>query len=148
MCFVLFVVFSHIQNVKISRKFFHVSILSTTRNGFSLLSGCQREFFFSSFCFVEMSFLPGSVKSPEDKSRSSSRQTAISQIAVVLRHSRNHKSHVLSLENLRGIVRRAKVGKSANSVVTDSSGSVAKADSSSKILHLVSVCLFIFYYAA
>jgi len=61
------------------------------------------------------------------------RQIAISRILVVVRHSRNDKSQILSFENLRGIVRQAIVGKSANSVVTDSSSYVAKADSSSKI---------------
>ena len=33
---------------KVGRNFFHVSILSTTRNGFSLFSSCQREFVFQS----------------------------------------------------------------------------------------------------
>jgi hypothetical protein len=55
---------------------------------------------------------------------------------------------ILSLENLRGIVRQVKVRKSANSVVTDSSCYVAKADSSSKIFQPQSLSFFIFYYAA
>jgi hypothetical protein len=76
------------------------------------------------------------------------RQTAISQILVVVRHSRNDKSQILSLENLRGIVRKSKVRKSANSVVTDSSCYVAKADSSSKIFQPLSLSVFILYYAA
>ena len=61
-----------------------------------------------------------------------------------MRHGRNAKSQILSFENLRGIVRQAKVVKSANSVVTDSSGYVAKADSSSKIFQLQSLSLFHF----
>ena len=72
----------------------------------------------------------------------------ISYISVVVRHSRYDKSQILSLENLRGIVRQAKVGKSANSVVTDSSGYVTKADSSSKIFEQTSQSFSFFYYAA
>ena len=59
----------------------------------------------------------------------------ISLILVVIRHSQNDTSQILSIENLRGIVRRAKVGKSANSVVTDLSGYGTEADSSSRIFH-------------
>ena len=59
------------------------------------------------------------MKSPEVKKSFSSRHAVIPQISVVLRHSRNDKSRVLSLENLRGIVRRGKVRKSTNSVVTE-----------------------------
>jgi len=57
-----------------------------------------------------------------EKSRSqksfSSRQLSIPQISIVVRHSRKAKSPILSLENLRGIVRRAKPRNPANSVVT------------------------------
>ena len=58
-----------------------------------------------------MSFPPESEKSPEVKKSFSSRQTVISHISVVLRHSRNDKSRVVFLENLRGIVRQAEVRK-------------------------------------
>ena len=55
------------------------------------------------------------------------------QVSVVVIHGRNDKQSILSFENLRGIVRQAKVRKLADSVVTDSSVYVVKADSSSKI---------------
>ena len=63
---------------------------------------------------------------------------------MVVNHSRKAKSRILSLENLRGIVRQAKVRKSANSVVTDLSGYVTKADSSSKIFQPTSLSFFFF----
>jgi len=43
------------------------------------------------------------------------------------------KSPILSLENLRGIVRRAKPRKTENSIVTEKSKSRDRADSSSMI---------------
>ena len=101
-----------------------------------------RQVFFST---VKNRFPPESVKS---QNLFFSRKIAISQISVVVRHSRNDKSQIRSLENLQRIVRQAKIQKSANSVVTDSSCYVAKADSSSKIFHSVSLSVFIFYYAA
>ena len=109
------------RNSERRSRFFPCKHPLDTRNGFSLLSGCQREFFifFFSFLPVEMSFPLESVKSPAVKKLFSSRQTAIPQISVVFRHSRNDKKSGSFLENLRGIVRQAKVRKSTNSVVTD-----------------------------
>ena len=108
--------------MKQSRKFFHVSILSTTRNGFSLFSSCQREFilFFSYFpsCRNALSARQWakSAKSelvfPIFKS-----EIAISTISfVTCRSLKSKKSHFSSFENPRGIVRRANVRKPANSV--------------------------------
>jgi hypothetical protein len=42
---------------KLSRKIFRLINLSTTRNGFSLLSSCYESLFFVSFFFVEIRFL-------------------------------------------------------------------------------------------
>jgi hypothetical protein len=63
--------------------------------------------------------------------------------SVVIRHSRNDKSQILSFENLRGIVRRAKGRKSANSVVTESSSYVTKRTVHQRFF-TPKVCLFIF----
>lgn len=94
---------------------------------------CQSEFILFFFQSFRNSISAQMCEKLESQNLFSSWKIVISQISVVIRHSRNDKSQILSLQNLRGIVRRAKVWKLANSVVTDSSGYGTEADSSSRI---------------
>ena len=98
--------------------------------------------FFFQFCRKTISARKR--KKSESQNLIFSRRIAIPQISVVVRHSRNAKSQIISLENLRGIVRQAKVGKSANSVVTDSSCYVAKRTVRQRFFNR-KVCLFSFF---
>ena len=126
-----------------SKSFFRLTIFSTARNGFFLLSGCHESLvlYFFSFPTVENRFPPddeqilkntNSVRSVYSfKFQSSTRNFPFFSRYVQLQQML--KVILSSFKNLRGIVRRAKVGIGAKSVFTDSCDYVVKADSSSKI---------------
>ena len=121
---------------KQSRKNFLVSILSTTRNGFSLLSSCQREFVFLCFQSCRNAI---SARKRTNLLYSNVGFVIFSRLSDIVRKA---KSQILSLENLRGIVRQAKVRKSANSVVTDSSSRVTKRTVRQRFYPKLQNCLF------
>ena len=97
--------------------------------------------FKSIFCYVHIGFTPENVKSLKVVFKLSNCYTTI----FCCRASQSKsKSQILSLENLRGIVHRAKTRKPANSVVTEQSKSPEKADSSSKIFQPNKSVFFVF----